>query len=51
MLEIPPWVYELRGQTKKIYKYKKRKKYEKIIEELIITGRNLANTELTQGIK
>ncbi len=51
MFEIPPWVYEFRGQTKKIYKYKKRKKYEKIIEELINTGRNLANTEPTQDIK
>ncbi len=51
MLEIPLWVYELRGQTKKIYKYKERKKYEKIIEELIITGRNSANTEPSQDIK
>jgi hypothetical protein len=51
MLEIPPWVYELRGQTKKIYKYKKRKKYEKIIQELINTGMNLANTEPTKNIK
>jgi hypothetical protein len=51
MLEILPWLYELRGQTKKIYKCKKRKKYEKIIEELIIKGRNLANTEPTQNIK
>jgi hypothetical protein len=47
MLEIPPWVYELRGRTKKTYKYKKRKKYVKIIEELIKIGRNLTNTELT----
>ncbi len=51
MLEIPPWVYELRGRNKKIYKYKKRKKYEKIIEELIKKGRNLANTLQTQDIK
>ena len=51
MLEIPPWVYELRGQTKKIYKHKKRKKYEKFIEELNNTGRNLANTDPTHDIK
>jgi hypothetical protein len=35
----------------KIYKCKKRKKYEKIIEELIKKGKNLANTEPTQDIK
>ncbi len=40
-------VYELRGKTKKIYKYKIRKKYEKIIEKIIKIKRRLANTELT----
>ncbi len=51
MLEIPSWVYEFRGRTKKIYKYKKRKKCEKIFEEFIEIVRNLANTEPTQNIE
>ncbi len=51
MLEILPQVYELRGRTKKIYKYKNRKKYNKIIEENIKIARNLANTELTLDIE
>jgi hypothetical protein len=47
MIEIPPWLYEFRGWANKTYKYKKRKKYEKIIEKLTKIGRNLTNTELT----
>jgi hypothetical protein len=40
MLDIPE-------RTKKILKFKNRKKYKKIEEKLIKTGRQLANTEQT----
>jgi hypothetical protein len=46
MLDIPTWVYELRGRAKMINKYKKRNKFENIIEELIKLGRHLTNSEL-----
>jgi hypothetical protein len=35
-------VYEHRGRTKKIYKYKIRKIFENLIKEVIEIGRHLA---------
>jgi hypothetical protein len=49
MLDISPWVNEFR--QKRFINIKKAKKYEKIIEEPIKTGRHLANSELTLNVE
>ena len=42
LLELPPQIYKYNGKPLKIYNYQRRKKYEKIIEELINLGKKLA---------